>query len=279
MISLESIEKALLLARASTADVYAWGDGRVLKFFHERTPWHANEVAATRAAHAAHLPVPEVIDGLIEVGEQEGIIFERVDGPVLTGYIEKHPDAAEQCARQVAELHAQIHSTAAAELVPLNELLSWSVQQVEALGEGERNAVLDVLNGLPAGGMLCHNDFYPNNIIVSPQGLAVIDWALGTRGDPLADLARTWLISKMWLGGLEEAKAPEHLQRTWRRYWETYFHRYDELRPSRLEDRIRWRIVAATASLTWDRSVASVEQRVSFVRAALGGAEHAWLSG
>lgn len=279
MKSPDSIEKATLLAKASTADVYAWGVGHVLKLFHERTPWHANEVTATRVAHEARLPVPEVIDGLIEVGEREGIVFERVDGPTMTEYIEDHPNTVEYCAQQAAELHARIHSTEVTELPPLMEILSWSIQQADPLEEGTRKAVLDVLNGLPAGGVLCHNDFYPNNIIVSLQGPMVIDWAIGTRGSPLADLARTWLISKMWLGGLEEIKAPGHLQLMWQRFWETYFHRYGELRPYNSEDLIQWRIVAATASLVWGPPVASIDQRVSFVKTALGGTEHPWLSG
>jgi aminoglycoside phosphotransferase (APT) family kinase protein len=279
MKSPDSVEKTTLLARASTADVYAWSDGRVLKLFHERTPWHANEVTATRVAHEARLPVPEVIGGLIEVGEREGIVFEWIDGPTMTEYIEDHPDKVEDCAQQAAELQARIHAIEVTELPPLIDLLSWSIQQAEPLEEKTRKTVLDVLNGLPAGGVLCHNDFYPNNILVSPQGLVVIDWAIGTRGNPLADLARTWLISKMWLGGLEEKKAPEPLQRMWQRFWEMYFQRYGELRSYNLEDLIQWRIVAAAASLVWGPPVASIDQRVSFIQAALGGTQHPWLSG
>ena len=63
MESNNSIEQATLLAKGTTADVYAWGVGHVLKLFRQRLPWHANEVAATRVAHQAGLPVPEVIDG------------------------------------------------------------------------------------------------------------------------------------------------------------------------------------------------------------------------
>ena len=37
---------------------------------------------------------------------------------------------------------------------------------------------LNVLNGLPVDGVLCHNGFHPNNIIVSLQGSMVIDWAM-----------------------------------------------------------------------------------------------------
>jgi len=274
------IEKATLLAKASTADVYVWDAGHVLKLFHERTPWHANEVAATKVAHEARLPVPEVIDGLIEVGEQEGIVFERVDGPTMTEYIEDHPDKVEFCAQQAAELQARIHSIEVPELFPLLEILTWTIQQADPFEEGTRKAVLDLMNGLPAERMLCHNDFYPNNIIVSLQGPVVIDWAIGTRGSPLADLARTWLISKLWLSGLEESKAPEHLQLMWQRFWETYFLRYGELRPYNSEDLSQWRIVATTASLVWGPPfVASTDQRVSFVKAALGDTEHVWLSG
>jgi len=276
--STDSIEKATLLAKGATADVYGWGVGHVLKLFLERIPWHANKVAATRIAHKASLPVPEVIDGLIEVGEREGIVFERVDGPTMTEYLKVHSDKVEYCAQQAAELHARIHSTEAIELLPLIEILTWSIHQADPLEERTRKAVLDVLNGLPAGGVLCHNDFYPSNIIVSLQSPMVIDWAIGTRGSPLADHARTWLISRMWPGRLEEMEAPEHVQLMWQRFWDAFFHRYGELRPSSSEDLIHWQIVAATVSLDWDRNIASMDQRVSFVKAALCGAEHPWLS-
>lgn len=273
----DSVESATLLARGATADVYAWGEGRVLKLFTERTPWHANEVAATRAAHKAGLPVPVVIDGLIEVGQREGIVFERVDGPIMTEYLQDHPGQVEDWARQTAELQARIHSTEVTELPPLIEILKWTIGQADPLEETTRRAVLDLLQGLPRRESLCHNDFHPHNIIVSGRGLVVIDWAIGTRGNPLADSARTWLVSRMWLDGLESG-APEQERLLWRRFWRTYLTRYGELRPASAEALLPWQIVVAAASLTWDRSVASTAQQISFVQAALGGAEHPWLS-
>jgi hypothetical protein len=282
----ESPDNAALLAKGSTADVYAWGEGRVLKLFYERVPWHANEVAATRAAHKAGLPVSAVIEGLIEVGRREGIVFERVDGPTLTEHLQEQPEDrspsdVEDCARQTAELHAQIHSTAAPSLPPLVEILHWSIEQADPLAGETRQAIQDLLHGLPEGDALCHNDYYPGNLILSPCGpqarrLWVIDWAIGTRGNPLADCARTWLISRMWLGLLEEA-VPEPWSRLWRRFWQIYFYRYVELRPYSPQDLLPWQIVTAAASLCWDRGVTSTEPRVSFVQAALDSREHPWL--
>jgi tRNA A-37 threonylcarbamoyl transferase component Bud32 len=272
-----SAENATLLTKGTTADVYAWGEGRVLKLFTERIPWHANEVSATRAAQEAGLPVPALIDGLIEVGQREGIVFERVDGPTMNEYLEDHPNQVEDYARQAAELQARIHSTEVNELPPLIEILHWTIEQAGPLEDTARQAVLDLLGGLPGGESLCHNDFYPNNIIVSRHGLVVIDWAIGTRCNPLADYARTWLISRMWLDGLEMG-APEQVRLLWRRFWSLYLQRYGELRSFSSETLLPWQIVVATASLAWDRSIASTDQRVSFVQAALCGAEHPWLS-
>jgi tRNA A-37 threonylcarbamoyl transferase component Bud32 len=270
-------ENATLLARGATADVYAWGEGRVLKLFTERIPWHANEVVATRAAHEARLPVPEVMDGLIEVGQREGIVFEQVDGPTMTDYLQDHPDRVEDYARQAAELQARIHAIEVADLPPLVEILRLTIAQADPLEGETRRAVLDLLGRLPGGESLCHNDFHPHNIIVSGRGLVVIDWAIGTRGNPLADYARTWLVSRMWLDGLEMG-APEQVRLLWQRFWRAYLQRYGELRPFSPEALLPWQVVVAAASLAWDRTVTSTAQRVSFVRAALYGAEHPWLS-
>jgi tRNA A-37 threonylcarbamoyl transferase component Bud32 len=273
----DSVENATLLAKGATADVYAWGDGRVLKLFTERTPWHAHEISATRAAQEAGLPVPAPVGGLIEVDQREGIVLERVDGPTMNEYLQDHPDQVEDYARQAAELHARIHSTEVPELPPLIELLGLTIEQADPLEDATRHAVLDLLGGLPVGESLCHNDFYPNNIIVSRRGLVVIDWAIGTRCNPLADYARTWLISRMWLDGLEMG-APEQVRLLWLRFWSTYLQRYGELRSTSSEALLPWQIVVATASLAWDRSIASTDQRVSFVQAAVDGAKHRWLS-
>jgi hypothetical protein len=72
--------------------------------------------------------------------------------------------------------------------------------------------------------------------------------------------------------------APKQVQLLWQRFWSVYLRCYGELRPSSSEAPLPWQIVVAAASLNWDRSVASTDQRVSFVQAALCGAEHPWLS-
>ncbi len=72
-----SLETAILVGKGFCADVYAWGEGRVLKLFHGRAS-HAQaqrEYTATRAVHAAGLPAPDAFE-VIEVEGRVGIVFE-----------------------------------------------------------------------------------------------------------------------------------------------------------------------------------------------------------
>lgn len=275
--SLGSINNTTLLTQGSTADIYAWEEGKVLKLFREHTQWHANEVTATKAALNSGLPVPEVFSGLIEVDKKEGIIFERIDGLSMTEYLNKHPHKVEAYARSTAMLHSQVHSTVRDELPALAEILTWSIQQLDSVGKDIKNVVLDILRDLPVGEKLCHNDYYPNNIIVSPRGPIIIDWAMGTKGNPDADFARTWLISRMWLERLKESKSPQHTIIMWQQFWDSFFNQYKLINPFCFERLAQWQIVTATASLVWDKGISSTDQRIAFVKASLGGAEHQWM--
>mgnify|MGYP004646323441 CR=1 FL=1 len=56
------------------------------------------------------------------------------------------------------------------------------------------------LQSFARGTALCHGDFNPSNVIITPKGdWRVIDWAHVRLGDPCADVARTYLL--FWLSG------------------------------------------------------------------------------
>jgi aminoglycoside phosphotransferase (APT) family kinase protein len=57
-----------------------------------------------------------------------------------------------------------------------------------------KSAALQALERLPEGNAICHGDFHPDNIILSPRGPVIIDWLDATRGNPLADVARTSIL-------------------------------------------------------------------------------------
>ena len=54
------------------------------------------------------------------------------------------------------------------------------------------------LDGLPRHNKLCHGDFQPSNVVITPDGTPyIIDWSHATQGNGSADAARTYLIFKL----------------------------------------------------------------------------------
>jgi aminoglycoside phosphotransferase (APT) family kinase protein len=189
----QRLERAALVGKGFCSDVYVWREGQVLKLFHG---WVSQaraqrECAVTRAVHAAGLPVPAAFE-VIEVEGRCGIIFERIDGVSLLGYTQTRPWTLFGAIRLLAELHVQIHRCKApVELPSLHERLAAGIEAVSDLSEADRQNAARHLADLPEGTALCHGDFHPGNVLITPRGPVVIDWDSASRGDPLGDVACT----------------------------------------------------------------------------------------
>lgn len=181
-----------LIGRGFTADVYAWGPGRVLKLFHqgpdrERTE---REDRVTRAVHAAGLPVPKVHE-VIQIDGRWGLVLERVEGPSMFDHVRARPWLLPWAVRLLAELHVRIHRCPAPPDLPTQrESIAARIGHAR-LTPGERATVLRRLAALPDGTAVCHGDFHPGNILLTRRGPVVIDWGRAARGHPLGDVAAT----------------------------------------------------------------------------------------
>jgi hypothetical protein len=94
----------------------------------------------------------------------------------------------------MAGLHARIHANSIPGLPDIRQRLGERIWQNPVLPSDLKDTLLARLKHLPDGESLCHNDFHPNNIIISRAGPIVIDWLDATRGHPMADVARTSLM-------------------------------------------------------------------------------------
>jgi hypothetical protein len=76
-----------LIASGRTAEVFAWGEGRVLKL--DRPEWNglsALEVSALAAIAGIGVPAP-LAHGTVTVDGRAGVVLDRVDGPILSELI------------------------------------------------------------------------------------------------------------------------------------------------------------------------------------------------
>ena len=238
------------IALGRTAEIYAWDEGWVLKLFYA---WFSLEdiqfeQRMARLVHAAGLPVPSVGE-ILQADGRNGLLYERVDGESMGEILEKRPLSLFAFARQTAELHAEMHtSTNQAELPSQRARLERKILHADPLPAPLKTAALDALACLPEGDRICHGDFHPGNILLTPDRAVVIDWIDASRGNPPADLARTTIIA------LGEAASDQNRNRMMkafvRLFHAVYLHRYFQLRPGGADEYRRWLPVIAAARLS-----------------------------
>ncbi|MCC7261382.1 MAG: phosphotransferase [Candidatus Latescibacteria bacterium] len=236
------------LAAGRTAEIHAWGEGQVLKLCH---PWvwagdAESERRKTAIAVALGLPVPAVGE-IVQLGERTGLVFARVEGESMMARLEREPGYFEAAARQLAQLHLALHERTAPDSLPAQrEVLARRLGEAPLLSPAQREAALQALARQPVGDRLCHGDFHPGNLILSPAGPVIIDWIDASRGCPAADLARSVLLFR---GHIETSGVPPALRQAMEHFHQTYLDTYLAAAPARRDVYRRWFPLMAAARL------------------------------
>jgi Phosphotransferase enzyme family len=181
-----------MLGFGREAEVYAWGDGTVLKLYRAGFGGHTAEAAALRSIGGAGI-APRLLD-VTERDGRAGLVLERVDGADMLTLLQREPWRVLSLARTLAAGHRAIHRVAApADLPDLRQVLAARIHRA-VLPAQLRGFALRVLDGLPDGDRLCHGDYHPGNVLLAADRTAVIDWVGAAGGVAEADHARTLLL-------------------------------------------------------------------------------------
>jgi uncharacterized protein (TIGR02172 family) len=234
-----------------TAEVYSWGEGQILKLYRpdfERT-WIEHEARVGRIVAEAGLAAPAVGD-VIEAGGRSGIVMERIVGPSMLDDLARRPWVLVHHALQFAEMHAAMHTCQRPELPSQRDSLARAIEYAPALPEESRRQLSTTLLRLPDGDAVCHGDYHPDNLIVSPRGVIVIDWLTVTRGTPIADVTRTVLLFRVAVlpAGMPAAKRIM-TQLLRRAFVGLYLRTYRRLRPLSDTEIAIWLPILAAARL------------------------------
>ncbi len=251
------------LAEGRTAEIFAWGTGRVLKLYRREflTSAIEREFASAQAAFEAGVPTPQPL-AIVERAERRGIVFARVAAPTMLAALLAAPERMPQYAHQLAALHVELHARRVAALPVQRKQLMGQIAEAAELSPRQKERALITLADLPDGDALCHGDFHPNNILLAADGPLIIDWVDAMCGHPLADVARTLLLLRTaYLAPNFPAPAREGLQR----FYDLYLTHYLNLQQVDREAVMAWTLPVAAARLSEGVGAAEAQQLVTLV--------------
>ena len=157
-----------------------------------------NEAMNEARAAETGLPVAKVLE-VMKLRDHWCIRREWVEGETLADVMDKDRKNLQKYLRQFVAIQCEIFGKTSDRMGNLADKLDKQIS-ASPLPKETRYDLHMKLQSFPRGKALCHGDFNPTNVIITPNGeWRVIDWSHVRLGDPLADVARTYLL--FWLSG------------------------------------------------------------------------------
>lgn len=242
-----------LVAKGLTAEVFEWPGGRLVKLFFAAVTREdvEREFTVTNGVRAAGVAAPTAHE-IVELDGRLGIVFERLEGRTMYREVEARPWKLFWAAHLLGKMHAELHQHRAPDGFPRQRAQIDNWISIAAISEEERAAVKQSYANLPDGECICHGDFHPENIFLTPKGPMIIDWTTATAGSVAADVARTSAL-------FEQAEVPEDTPFFMKLLFElsrntlhkAYLRSYFQERPELRDEYQAWRKAQLSAGWRW----------------------------
>ncbi len=198
------------------AELFSWDEdpaesaesagSKVLKLFYPGREYEAlKECQLLPAFRAAGLSVPRVHGGLVRIDDRTGFVMDRIEGQDMDQLIERRAldfDHVQRIGTRLGKLHAELHAVSIKIGTTQKEEMAVRLTRAGGLTEAEKQRAQELLQALPDGSAVCHNDFHTRNVLQETnESLVIIDCGAAVLGDPLSDVARTQcLLTSNWIG-------------------------------------------------------------------------------
>lgn len=185
------------IAVGNVAEIFEFGE-RVVKIYKSTgaKPAAFREAANHSAVEAIGLPVPRIW-GVRQYGDRWGIEFDRIKAASFLEQMSNRPGEISLYLKHLVRLHMLIHAQAALQFASLKAGLVANIAAAKLLREQQRRSLAESITDMPEGDRLCHGDFHPMNVLGEVPQPVIIDWPDARRGDPAADVCRSYLLLKL----------------------------------------------------------------------------------
>ena len=183
-----------VIAVRASKTVYRDGD-RAVKVFDEHYSKAdiLNEALNLARIEETGLHVPQVLE-VTKLDGKWAIITTFIEGKTLAALMEEHPDRCEEYLALLVDVQLEMHQKTAPLLHKLKDKMNRKIRMAD-LDATCRYELHTRLESMPKHNKVCHGDFDPSNIIVTPDGTPyILDWSHATQGNASADAARTYLL-------------------------------------------------------------------------------------
>lgn len=152
-----------------------------------------NEALNQARVEETGLKIPQ-LEEVKKIDGKWAIVLDYIEGKTLAEIIENDRKNLEMYMEKFVDIQIEIHSKRSPLLNKLKDKMSRKIDETN-LDATTRYELYTRLEGMPKHNKVCHGDFNPSNIIITPAGdYYVLDWSHATQGNASADVARTYLL-------------------------------------------------------------------------------------
>lgn len=152
-----------------------------------------NEALNQARVEETGLKIPQ-LEEVKKIDGKWAIVLDYIEGKTLAEIIENDRKNLEMYMEKFVDIQIEIHSKRSPLLNKLKDKMSRKIDETN-LDATTRYELHTRLEGMPKHNKVCHGDFNPSNIIITPAGgYYVLDWSHATQGNASADVARTYLL-------------------------------------------------------------------------------------
>ncbi|MBV2147936.1 aminoglycoside phosphotransferase family protein [Sphingobium sp. AS12] len=193
-------EPLRVIARGASAELFELEDGKALKLFRDGVSddMIAREAYASVYAAACGVPTAAAITRQAWSGRR-GIIYPLLEGETALDWMRHHPMRAGRALDLMGAMLGAMHVEQGGALRSLKQVLETDIAHGPVPIALQRSAIA-YLETLPDGNALTHGDFHLGNVMMTPQGMKVIDWSKAAAGHPAADMARSEMLMRFGIG-------------------------------------------------------------------------------
>ena len=152
-----------------------------------------NEALNQARVEETGLKIPQ-LEEVKKIDGKWAIVLDYIEGKTLAEIIENDRKNLEMYMEKFVDIQIEIHSKRSPLLNKLKDKMSRKIDETN-LDATTRYELHTRLEGMPKHNKVCHGDFNPSNIRITPAGdYYVLDWSHATQGNASADVARTYLL-------------------------------------------------------------------------------------